>query len=64
MINDLSEESTPEAIHMARGLPHNIYAGKTLLLFHMSFIGAKVPWSSFEGALIRSVTYSLNLAIL
>ncbi|KAH9167840.1 cytochrome P450 [Lactarius sanguifluus] len=27
MIADLSEKSTPEAIFMARGLPHNIYAG-------------------------------------
>ena len=36
MITDLSEESTPEAIFMARGLPYNIYTGKIQLLIHMS----------------------------
>jgi hypothetical protein len=33
MITDLSEGSTPEAIFMARSLPHNIYAGKTVFSY-------------------------------
>lgn len=42
MITDLSEESTPEAIFMARGLPYNIYTGKIQLLIPMPFMGAQV----------------------
>jgi hypothetical protein len=65
-MTDLSEESTPEEILMARELPCTIYSGKMCcFVSFISVVSAKVLWWLFEGASIRSARYFfVGLAII